>query len=288
MAFHHLMVINPVSGTAGTAPLYSAIRKWEERHDDVVQVYETTGSDDTAKIEKILTKNSVDTIIAAGGDGTLLECAAICRSHDVPLGFVPRGTANGMAVQLGIPDDAGAALDIIGRRKCRATDMLRFNDEYCGLHISDVGFNARIVEYYARSGGHGFWNYTKGLIEGLRQIDTFQVRIKGNPDELLPAQMVAFANARYYGTGIPINHTGRLDDGYFELCIFHELSLSSLAGNIFNWPAQNREEMVVRQCKEVELEFSTPQPFQIDGEIQSKVKQLKVAIEAACLQLIVP
>ncbi len=51
-----------------------------------------------------------DTIVAAGGDGTIAGVTAGLMNSDVTLGILPMGTFNFMARSLGIPEDLNAAL----------------------------------------------------------------------------------------------------------------------------------------------------------------------------------
>ena len=55
----------------------------------------------------------VDAVIAVGGDGTVNEVVNGLDGSDVPLGIIPLGTANDFARQVGIPDDADHAMDVV-------------------------------------------------------------------------------------------------------------------------------------------------------------------------------
>lgn len=47
--------------------------------------------------------HSLSTTICAGGDGTVGAVAGVLVGTGVPLGIIPRGTANAFSVALGIP-----------------------------------------------------------------------------------------------------------------------------------------------------------------------------------------
>ena len=61
-------------------------------------------------------EEQVDLVIAAGGDGTVRVVADGLANVGIPLGIVPEGTANLLALNLGIPSDEGEALEVaVGR-----------------------------------------------------------------------------------------------------------------------------------------------------------------------------
>src|SRR5690606_34911897 len=77
--------------------------------------------------------DGVDTVVAAGGDGTLSEVATTLAHRDAQarelpaLGLVPLGTANDFAVAAGIAVDADQALAIVRDQRARAIDLLRIS-----------------------------------------------------------------------------------------------------------------------------------------------------------------
>ncbi|KAG7338931.1 ATP-NAD kinase-like domain containing protein [Nitzschia inconspicua] len=62
-------------------------------------------------------------IIASGGDGTVSAIAGATLNSGIPVGIVPRGTANAFSVALGIPTDSvESACQLILRRTVRLVD----------------------------------------------------------------------------------------------------------------------------------------------------------------------
>jgi diacylglycerol kinase (ATP) len=76
-------------------------------------------------------------IIAAGGDGTIGEvangmaCAAASDQELLgPLGVIPLGSANDLAVNLGLPTELTAAAQVIAAGKTRLMDVGKLNERY--------------------------------------------------------------------------------------------------------------------------------------------------------------
>ncbi|MGK7910183.1 MAG: methylglyoxal synthase [Synechococcus sp.] len=89
--------------------------------------------------------NNTDFIIASGGDGTVSAIAGAAISTGVPLGVIPRGTANAFSVALGIPTDLRRACETIAGGNTRQVDAARCNDLPMIL-LAGIGFEAGMVE----------------------------------------------------------------------------------------------------------------------------------------------
>src|SRR5205807_4848035 len=73
----------------------------------------------------------VDVVAAYGGDGTVMEVASGLLGTDIPLAIFPGGTANVMAVELGIPIDLAQACALVGGAPYdfKKIDMGQIDDE---------------------------------------------------------------------------------------------------------------------------------------------------------------
>lgn len=284
-----LAIINPISGDKRSGQIEKCIKVWKDLQEQEVYVYKTTGRNDEQVINKLIEEKGVGTVIAAGGDGTLLAAAKVCRGKDIKLGHIPAGSANGMAAELKIPDDPQDALKIIDLGETMQCDALLFNGEHMGIHISDMGLNASIVKSFESSGRRGFFGYTRGFFSEFSNVKKFAVTLycngKKKSHEVI---MVAFANARYYGTGATLNQVGRINDGKFEVCLLHDISLAKVVSHYFDMTGKKSDHLTVVQCEKVEVVASEEVDFQIDGEVMPATKRLSIEIIPGALSLIVP
>jgi diacylglycerol kinase family enzyme len=95
------------------------------------------------QIDSLLAE-SVDTIVAAGGDGTVNSIASCLLDTDCRLGVVPIGTVNHFAKHIGMPLEVASALDVIG---CGHTERMDVG-EVKGvpfLNFSSLGLYADIL-----------------------------------------------------------------------------------------------------------------------------------------------
>ena len=98
--------------------------------------------------------DGVDTVIAAGGDGTLSEVATTLAHRDASadalpsLGLVPMGTANDFATAADIPDTPLAALQLIHNMAAAPLDLLRIDADdgphWCA-NLASGGFGTEVT-----------------------------------------------------------------------------------------------------------------------------------------------
>ena len=284
-----LFVVNPIAGGRDKAATVNSIREWAQSSNREICIIETTGKNDHININEKIEQVQPDKVVSVGGDGTLLLCVKLLQHHEIPLGIIPMGSANGMATELQIPTGINAGLQVIETENTLCIDVLCINDQELGIHISDIGINARLVKYFEESERRGFWGYAEGLLQEYIKPEYFKARIKTDNTYLeTDALMIAFANAKRYGTGAYLNQKGRLDDGLLEVCVLNKLELSDLAEHLIDRVNENSEHIKVIQCREVEVWLDHTISFQVDGEVKPATDHIKVNIIPKALNLIIP
>ena len=244
---------------------------------------ETTGQNDDQLLTHNLSSEETDLLLICGGDGTINLAVTCLQEHDIEVdsAIIPLGSANGMAKDLNIPQETHAALQLIKSGKVKNIDVMRVNNRF-SVHLSDLGFNANLIRKFEMYGSRGKWNYARHFFKVLGEQSYSEYSILMNGEIIsFKAQMVAFANARRYGTGAVINPNGRWDDGKFEICMFRPYPWYALfgitwrffTGNINSSPyvqiVSTREAMVMVNPEEV---------LQIDGEVIGTTSKVEVSI----------
>jgi YegS/Rv2252/BmrU family lipid kinase len=286
-----LFVINPKSGIANTKRLSSVIEEASKFYSFIWEVFYTTGNNDKEKIAERINTYKPETIVAAGGDGTINLVARLIIKTNIKLGIIPMGSANGFAYNLRIPTNFEQALKIIFNNSAHPVDVLCINkNEYC-LHLSDIGTNARIVKRFEKEKSKGIIGYGKQLVKELFAGKThFKYHLKtGNLSKKSKAEVIVIANAKFFGTGAKINPEGNLNDGKFEIVIIKPYPWWAGFQLIFSFFTGNLHKMrYVRIYKTTKatIKLKKPQVFQIDGEILDNVKTIDIEIIKRGLQVI--
>jgi diacylglycerol kinase family enzyme len=107
------IILNPVAGARRPGLLLAVIERLSQAG-VLVTVEETTGPGDATRLARAaVDRGNSDVIVAAGGDGTINEVARGLLGQGVPLGIVPLGTANVLALELGLRARAGDIADML-------------------------------------------------------------------------------------------------------------------------------------------------------------------------------
>lgn len=288
---HILLVVNPKSGSANVSTLEELVKKYAGRFQFVPEIYLTKGKHDQEEIKQLIKTFSPQMIIAVGGDGTINMLAPLLLKTKLALGIIPAGSANGLAYNLDIPNNAEKALKRILEGQERQIDCIQINERYC-LHLSDIGINARIVKRFEEEQSKGLRGYAKHLLKELfskNEAFLFRIKTKEGINKKRKAEMVVIANAQAYGTGARINPQGKIDDGLFEVIVIKPYPWWSVVRFVYNIFAGRLHTMkyvkVYRSC-ETELLLKTPQIIQIDGEIVNDTLKINLKLLPGAIRIV--
>lgn len=216
-------------------------------------------------------------IIASGGDGTVSAVAGALIGTGVPLGVIPRGTANAFSVALGIPTDLRAACTNILVGNTRQVDAA-----YCNaipmVLLAGMGFEAAMVEGASRELKNriGPLAYILSGAQQLASLQPFQatVEVDGEVHHLVTSA-ITVANAAP-PTSVSAQGFGQVipDDGLMDITIASPTNrregltvLASLVGSaLFSSPSQ-QENLLCFRASTIRVTTDPPQRLVVDGEV---------------------
>ncbi|MFO7939211.1 MAG: diacylglycerol kinase family lipid kinase [Bacteroidales bacterium] len=286
-----LLVLNPISGNTEYDRLKEMSTDFlRERHVDF-QLFETTGDQDEKKIREKLDDLNPEVVLTAGGDGTVNMVASQLLNREVVLGILPTGSANGMATELGIPEALDQALDLMARGATRKIDLLRVEDQYLAVHLSDLGMNARIIRRFDEARIRGFYGYARQFFKEFGNPPTFTCTVYADdePPKRHKAVMVVLLNTHVYGTGAVINPTGKIDDGQFEIVIIKPYPwyyILRMFVAFFTRQIHRVRHVRTYSCKKARVELNPAQELQVDGEHKGELRTLNAQILPNALHVI--
>ncbi|MFB9110384.1 diacylglycerol/lipid kinase family protein [Flavobacterium gyeonganense] len=284
-----IFVVNPISGDLDKSDLIESVQEFADTNNVDLVVYETTGKNDVKKIQDLYNKYSPERIVVAGGDGTIKMVAEAMEEHDVIIGILPAGSANGLSVDLNLPSTIEENLKIAFLNHYIEMDMICINGKK-SIHLSDLGLNADLVKNYEESDVRGFWGYALQAFTTLTESnEPFVATITANKETVEhTARMIVIANSQKYGTGVTINPNGAMNDGKFELVILKNLDLF-LIGKIItgNMPIDT-EDVVIISTDKATIQTDYPVSFQIDGEYCGTQKLLEIHILHKQMKIAIP
>jgi diacylglycerol kinase (ATP) len=285
-----IFVVNPIAGGIDKSELTAAVQAFAEEEKLSLITFETTGDDDDLKqIHKLYMKHKPERILVAGGDGTIKLVAEAVEKHEVILGILPAGSANGLSVDLNLPNTLPENLKIAFHGDHIDMDMISINGVR-SLHLSDLGLNAQLVGNYEKGNTRGMLGYALQAIQTLsEQEGPFEATIKANGNTIkTTARMIVIANSQKYGTGVTINPSGVMDDGKFEIIILKNLDLIVFAKIISgNMPLDTGDVEIISTDKAL-IKTKTKVSFQIDGEFCGMMDKLDIHILPGQMKVAIP
>jgi diacylglycerol kinase (ATP) len=281
-----LFVINPGSGS-NDINYSKEIETFFKTREEELEIYKIPNNCSLEKIKEAINKSKADRVVAVGGDGTLKLVAECLLESETPIGIIPAGSANGMAKELGIPEDLDEALALAIDGEPKQIHAVLVNKELC-IHLADIGFNAYIVKKFDELPTRGMWTYAKAAWHAFWYHRKMAVEFKIG-DKLIKqkAAMVVVANAKQYGTGFEINPDGKLDDELFEVIIVKDYAVMEI---IKIWTTKlpwNPEKIERFQTSSLNIKTKHKVHFQVDGEYQGKVNKIDATLIPKAINVIV-
>jgi diacylglycerol kinase family enzyme len=230
-------------------------------------------------------------IVAAGGDGTLLE--VVNRAAGVPVAVLPLGNENLVARHFGVSRSGPALAEMIAAGQIRHLDLARANKQMFCL-MASVGFDAEVVHrVHRRRRGHiNRWTYVVPFLQALQgyRFPMVDVVIEETGERLRGASVLVF-NLPEYALGLPIVPGGKAKKGLLDLCVFERPGIAPLflryAPAIVGRRHQTLPDFQYRRVRRVRLSASEPGPLQTDGDPAGRLPA-RIEVIPDALTLVVP
>lgn len=190
----------------------------------------TSGPDSAGSLAARCVGEGADLVLVLGGDGTINEVANGMAHSRVPLGILPGGTANVLAMEMKMGADAVRAASHMDRYiPVRVASGLLRRPGLTGRHfllMAGVGLDAFIVynldqKMKARIGKGAYW--LAGFSQVGRKIEEFDVVADGRR---IRAGFALCSRVRNYGGDLEIARGANLLEECFELVAFEGQAVS--------------------------------------------------------------
>ena len=287
------IIVNPASGllsarTHGRETRTDRVRRWVDESGVAADVLTTTCRGHAAELCAEFASGSRDRVVVWGGDGTINEAAAPLIGTTTALGIIPGGSGDGLARSLGLPRDPQRAFRLAITGASRPMDVGWLGDRHF-LNIAGVGFDAEVARRFNRRKRRGTRGY---VLESLRMVWSYRCErytiTAGDMKADGPHFLVAFANGREYGSGLPISPQSDTADGQLDLLLVAGGSaLQQLwrARRLFLNPLKPASGILRRPMTEGAISGER-MCCHVDGETFEASGELKIRMKAGALRVI--
>ncbi|MEM9446621.1 MAG: diacylglycerol kinase family protein [Verrucomicrobiota bacterium] len=233
-----------------------------------------------------------ETIVAAGGDGTLNEVVNGMALSKSKLGIMPIGSVNVFAMELGIPREVDKAVEILRKHHTRKIDLARANNRWF-VQLSGVGFDAEIVKStdlnLKKALGPLSYAVTVSQLAGKKPA-TIHLR-NGKKSHKKDGAFVLIGNGRLYGGPFAVFPDADLEDGLLDVCLFEKIShmdvLRYIQGIILGRHINMEDVHYFKADKIVISSENNEVPVEVDGELSGNTP-VEFEVVTKGLEVIVP
>lgn len=232
-----------------------------------------------------------DLALVLGGDGTVNEVANGLAGSGIPMAVLPAGTANVLAVELGLGSRLSRALTLL---PCYATKRIAIGrltvgaEERYFVSMAGIGLDAKIVTRVDpalkdRAGKLAYW--AAGLSQLPSRLEPVEIRVNGCVHK---CGFALASRVRNYGGDLEIARGASLDRDDFEIVLFegtHPLRYVCYA--LGAGLRQVQKLPGVRTVRAARAETVTCAHVQIDGEYAGYVRA-RLEIVPGALALLMP
>jgi diacylglycerol kinase (ATP) len=300
----------PAGGAGGPGPARAAVVVNPTKHDDagdhrdMIRAamsahgwseplwLETTAQETGRGLARRAVADGVQLVLASGGDGTVTACAAGLAGSGVPLGVLPAGTGNLLARNLSLPLDLEDALIAALTGTDRELDVGTANGTSFVV-MAGMGLDAKMLDDASEplKKRLGWAAYTVSL---LRHLPDRPMRVSLIADGGRPlrrrASGVIVGNVGFLQGGVPLLPRAQPDDGLLDAVVL-------AARGVTGWLAVAADVLLRRHqtgrvthvaFRDLRISLDRDQPWQLDGEVMGRTRELVIALHPGKVLLRVP
>lgn len=285
------LIVNPAAGqdqpilkTANTLFQHMGI-DWE--------IFVTKRAGDARHFARAAVEASVDAVAVYGGDGTILEVANGLYGSEIPILILPGGTANVLAIEMGIPWNLGEALLLLAENAhtIRKVDMGRIN-EALFFHLS-VGLHGEAIKRADRAAKDraGMLAYVFSVLAEMQNPAVIRYKMMLD-DEFVEVDGINCMVTTFGSTGIgnlKLSHTIDTSDGLLDVIVIRAVNLqtvlAAIAGAITS--GEVSQTLLQWQVRKVAIEADPPQTVICDGEL-TEIQRIQAEVVPQAVKIIIP
>ncbi len=287
----YFFIINPVSRKRSHTTKEIIETFFQSRNETIEIAFWTAEKKVDYMVNQAIEKG-FDTVVACGGDGTILEVGKALIDHPLTMGILPMGSGNGIARHFRIPTKLQNALQLLVTQKTQQMDVGKAND-HCFFGNIGFGIEVDFIHAYQKRKIHGLLGYCIAFWRALFvfRFKTFELIEEGKNFKYTPYTLM-ISNTNEQGYGRTLTPTAVTNDGMLNLAALPKqnwLKLSSfmLQIGLFKRPLQ-RKNLFEKEITQLQIKApSTPFSIQIDGEyIELKEETVSISVLKGALDVI--
>jgi diacylglycerol kinase (ATP) len=239
-------------------------------------------------------------VAAAGGDGTLAEAATGLAGSATPLAVIPRGTANQVAQNLGIPIDIEDAIHVAVHGRVTSIDLGRTGDRAFAL-VAGAGFDAAVMQAATRELKEK-WGFAAYVYAAVREALTvaprrFHIEADGRIIDVEAVSVMVANVGELFGRWLPLRvplgprrSISAWNDGMLDVVILAPRRPHDVAAMLWNaahGSFNTSDRLVHFQAQTITIDADPAIAVQIDGD-PAGVTPITMSVMRDAMRVFVP
>lgn len=228
-------------------------------------------------IENKVNIEDFDTVVAIGGDGTVLSLLPYLIRKNIKLGIIPCGTANLLAQKLNIPSNVEQAVDILINGTEKLIDVGKIGSSYFVLRVG-YGIDADIINGASHSLKNklGYFAY---LIQGIKcafnlKPRTFEISTDDKSYTTKASAVIVSNAGNMFRDKFSVAPASDISDGKLDVFILHAKNIVEFLMVFFQIIFNKHKDgsnVLYEKVRSISIN-SINNKFHVDGEVYSSRK----------------
>ncbi len=292
------IIVNPVSGKGRALSRLPEIIEYLNRNNESFDVFISQYKGEALKIAKeIVASGKYDKVIVAGGDGTINEVSQHLVGTDIPLLPLPLGTGNDFVkyiypfqkfntiLEKRLSSSGVVEVDV---GVVESQGFKRFFVNGMGIGFDSVVLdNMKKIKLLK-----GDFLYTSAVLWTFITFKGTELTVNEGEDNSFCGKFLLFnvGNGQYLGGGFRLFPKASLKDGLLDVSIIGPLRPMRFFTNFYK-AFKGRHvylpEVTYFKTEKLNIKSDKPFSFQLDGELFSNFKEIKVSSMPNALKVVI-
>lgn len=215
-----------------------------------------------------------DLVVAVGGDGTVAAVLTRLIGTDIPMTFLPMGTANNIAKSLDVPTDPFEYIAGLKNPRTVPFDVgclqAPWGEEYF-VEGAGFGFYADVLAAYKPEKGKSIWRGLEALGSQMFKGNAYHKQLTLNGEQITGEYLlVEVLNTTAIGPRLKLAPKATSDDGLLELvCVMADdrAGLLDYLTGMLTEDLDRLETVITRQVEALSFQWDGF-PIHVDGEVR--------------------
>ncbi len=283
------IIVNPTAGGAGRKLFDDVVARLPDDRFEV-EILKTGAPGDVETMARKIDRDSCDGLIIAGGDGSINEAVNGWHELSPPYGIIPIGTANVLALEIGLEIRADMVARVLRDGRTAALYPGLVNGRRF-VQMAGIGIDAQVVEgvstklkKYIGKGAYIF-EFIKKLSSTIPP--EYEIILAG---ERHRAGAVVASNGRLYGGNFHIAPAASISRPEFQISLFKRrgrVAVLSYAMALARDRLPQADGIQTLAGTELEIIAPAGEPIQADGDIVARIPA-RISVMTTPIDLMVP